>query len=157
DATAEGRVRIRTSSTEIGQGTNTILSQIAAESLGIDPDSIEVVQPDTSAVPDSGPTVASRTCMVVGKLVENAAEGLRATLARAGIDAADFPEACRLYIERFGPLSSSAQYQPAAGVKWDDEKYAGDAYGSYAWAVYVAEVSVDLVTFEIRLDDFVAV
>jgi CO/xanthine dehydrogenase Mo-binding subunit len=39
---------------------------------------------------------------------------------------------------------------------WDDKKYSGDAYGTYAWAVYVAEVAVDTVTFETRVTDFVA-
>ena len=39
---------------------------------------------------------------------------------------------------------------------WDDDKYRGDAYGTYAWAVYVAEVSVDTATWETRVDDFVA-
>ena len=47
EATAEGKVRILAASTEIGQGTNTIFSQIAAEALGLDFDSIEIVQPDT--------------------------------------------------------------------------------------------------------------
>jgi len=42
-------------------------------------------------------------------------------------------------------------------VRWDDEKYAGDAYGTYAWAAYVAEVTVDMATWEIQVDDFVAV
>src|SRR2546421_6934999 len=58
EATAEGQVRILAASTEIGQGTNTIFAQIAAETLGIDYDLIEVVQPDTAQVPNSGPTVA---------------------------------------------------------------------------------------------------
>ena len=48
-------------------------------------------------------------------------------------------------------------YQPPPGVRWDDETYQGDAYGTYAWAVYVAEVSVDTTTWETRVDDFVAV
>ena len=52
-------------------GTNTIFSQIASEALGIDYDLVEVVQPDTKP-PNSGPTVASRTSMVVGKLIESA-------------------------------------------------------------------------------------
>ena len=82
EATVEGRVRVLTASTEIGQGTNTIFSQIAADALGIDVGAIDVVQPDTAVVPNSGPTVASRTCMVVGKLVESAALELRATLER---------------------------------------------------------------------------
>ncbi len=67
EATADGRVRVLSSNTEIGQGTNTIFAQIAADALGVSLDAIEVVQPDTSIVPDSGPTVASRTCMVVGQ------------------------------------------------------------------------------------------
>src|SRR5258707_2114049 len=80
EATAEGRVLILAASTEIGQGTNTIFSQIASEALGLDYDAIEVIQPDTSKVPNSGPTVASRTSMVVGKLVEWAVFSLKQTL-----------------------------------------------------------------------------
>src|SRR5882762_8118321 len=85
EATAEGRVRILAASTEIGQGTNTIISQIAAEALGVGSDLIEVAQPDTKDVPNSGPTVASRTCMVVGKLVESAVLGLKQTLLGSGL------------------------------------------------------------------------
>ena len=69
DATADGRIRVLVSSTEFGQGTNTILCQIAAESLGVDYDVVEMAPADTSIVPNSGPTVASRTAMVVGRLV----------------------------------------------------------------------------------------
>jgi CO/xanthine dehydrogenase Mo-binding subunit len=162
EATRDGRVRVLTASTEIGQGTNTIFSQIAADALGLEPDVIDVVQPDTAIVPDSGPTVASRTCMVVGKLVESASLSLRRLLLDAGLVGASyswpqFAAACRAYIDQFGPLRASARYEAVVGAKWDDERYQGDAYGSYAWAVYVAEVSVDMRTFEIRLDDFVAV
>jgi len=157
EATVEGRVRVLTSSTEIGQGTNTVFSQIAADALGISLDAVDIVQPDTALVPNSGPTVASRTCMVVGKLVESAAQGLLTTLRSTGTEITDFAAACRDYVTQFGPLRSSAQYQAPSGLRWDDERYEGDAYGTYAWAVYVAEVSVDTVTYEIRLDDFVAV
>ena len=80
EATPLGIVRILAASTEIGQGTNTIFSQIAADALGLSYDRIEIAQPDTGAVPNSGPTVASRTSMVVGKLVETAALGLKHTL-----------------------------------------------------------------------------
>ena len=162
EATAEGRVRILAASTEIGQGTNTIFSQIAAEALGIPESLIEVAQPDTSQVPNSGPTVASRTCMVVGKLVESAVLGLKQTLIGSGLlhqtyDSTSFQQACRKHLESFGPLKTFSSYQPPPNVRWDDEKYQGDAYGTYAWAVYVAEVSVDLLTYEARVDDFVAV
>jgi CO/xanthine dehydrogenase Mo-binding subunit len=162
EATAEGRVRILAASTEIGQGTNTVFSQIAAEALGVDESLIEVAQPDTSHVPNSGPTVASRTSMVVGKLVESAVLGLKQTLIGSGIltevyDSAEFQTACRNYLEIVGPLKAFSKYQAPPNVYWDDEKYQGDAYGTYAWAVYVAEVSVDLLTYEAHVDDFVAV
>ena len=156
EATLEGRIRVLTSCTEIGQGTNTVFSQIAADALGIQVDAIDVVQPDTGVVPDSGPTVASRTCMIVGKLVESAALSLRATLQAESGAAADFAAACRNYIQQHGALRASARYTPPEGARWDDERYEGDAYGTYAWAVYVAEVSVDMNTFEVTVDDFVA-
>ena len=162
EAGADGRVRILAASTEIGQGTNTIFAQIASDALKIDYDLIEMAQPDTGNVPDSGPTVASRTCMIVGRLVESAALGLRQTLQGAellaeGYTQAEWQEACRLYVERYGALKSFSQYKPPPGVHWDDERYQGDAYGAYAWAVYVAEVTVDMLTYEVRVDDFVAV
>ena len=161
EATREGRVRILTSSTEIGQGTNTIFGQIAAETLGLDCEDIEVAQPDTAEVPNSGPTVASRTCMVVGKLIETAAIGLKQTLTKAGLlnahySRADFAKACAQYIDQFGPLKISTQYEAPPGVYWDDDAYRGDAYGAFAWAVYVAEVAVDTSTLEMRVSDFVA-
>src|SRR5437879_3843197 len=128
EATAEGRVRILVASTEIGQGTNTILSQIAADTLGIDYDSVEMATPDTASVPNSGPTVASRTCMIVGKLVESAALGLKQMLSQAGLLSQGFATACRDYIGNFGPLRSFSQYQPPPGVHWDDDTYQGEAY-----------------------------
>ncbi len=157
EASPEGRVRILVASTEIGQGTNTILSQIAADTLQIDYSAVELARPDTAGVPNSGPTVASRTTMIVGKLVESAALGLKRTLERSGLRSNGFAGACRAYIEKYGPLRSFSQYEAPPGVHWDDEKYQGEAYGAYAWAVYVAEVTVDSLTFETRVDDFVAV
>ena len=162
EATSEGRVKILAASTEIGQGTNTIFSQIAAEALGLDYDLFEVIQPDTANVPNSGPTVASRTCMIVGKLVESAVLGLKQTLVGSGclqdqFTQAEFQKACGEYIAQHGPLKSFSQYQPPPNVHWDDEKYEGEAYGAFAWAVYVAEITYDPLTYEAHVDDFVAV
>ncbi len=161
EATSTGQVRVLAASTEIGQGTNTVFSQIVADTLGIDYALIELAQPDTATVPNSGPTVASRTTMVVGKLVESAALGLKQTLRNSGLlneayTSDEFAAACGAYIERYGALKTFSRYDPPPGVVWDDEKYQGDAYGTYAWAVYVAEVTVDLVTYEVHVDDFVA-
>jgi CO/xanthine dehydrogenase Mo-binding subunit len=161
EATSEGNVRILVASTEIGQGTNTILSQIAAETLNLDYEMIELAQPDTANVPNSGPTVASRTCMIVGKLVESAALGLKQTLVQSGLLTDDYSldewrNACASYIAKHGALKSFSKYEAPPNIFWNDETYQGDAYGAYAWAVYVAEVTVDLVTYETRVDDFVA-
>jgi CO/xanthine dehydrogenase Mo-binding subunit len=162
EATREGRVRVLAGSTEMGQGTNTIFAQIAAETLGLDYEQIEILQPDTAVVPNSGPTVASRTAMIVGKLVESAAHAVQQTLfqsgyLKSGYNAKDFAEACRRYIEKFGALKTLVKYEHPRDLHWDDENYRGDAYGAYAWAVYVAEVSVDTRTAEVRVEDFVAV
>jgi CO/xanthine dehydrogenase Mo-binding subunit len=161
EATAEGTIRILVSSTEFGQGTNTVLCQIAAETLSLPYESVRIAQPDTTAVPNSGPTVASRTAMVIGDLVRSAAIGLKQTLQMAGVlrDAytpAEFAAACHKYISAQGELQSVARYSAPEGIFWDDEKYKGEAYAAYAWAVYVAEVSVDLTTYSVKVDNFVA-
>ncbi len=158
---ADGTVRVLVSSTEFGQGTNTVLCQIAAETLGVAYENVAIAQPDTFAVPNSGPTVASRTVMVVGKLVHSAALGLRQTLVGAGLlregySAEEFRAACAGYVAERGVLKSYARYQAPPNVFWDDEKYRGEAYATYAWAVYVAEVSVDPATYSVSIKDFVA-
>jgi CO/xanthine dehydrogenase Mo-binding subunit len=158
---ADGSVRVLVSSTEFGQGTNTVLCQIAAEALGLPYECVEIAQPDTMEVPNSGPTVASRTVMVVGKLVESAARQLKQTLTDKGLlDETCMPEefraACRTYVSANGRFRSYAQYEQPAGVFWDDQNYRGEAYAAFAWAVYVAEVTVDLVTYRVSVDDFVA-
>jgi CO/xanthine dehydrogenase Mo-binding subunit len=156
EGSADGRVRVLASSTEIGQGTNTIFAQIAAEALGVDFDTVEVARPDTGDVPDSGPTVASRTCTIVGKLVEVAAQSLRKDLAlrEPGGDAA-FRAAVRARVAR-SPLRATAEYQQPPHIQWDDQALRGDAYGAYSWAVYVAQVAVDGDTYEARCEDFLA-
>jgi CO/xanthine dehydrogenase Mo-binding subunit len=161
EALADGRVRVLSSNTEIGQGTITVFAQIASDTLGVPLETVEIAQPDTSIVPDSGPTVASRTCMVVGKLIETASRRLRVELEKVGVasdsSGDNFARGCADYIARFGPLRATARYQPPPGRRWDDDTYQGDAYGTYAWAAYIAEVSVDTATWETRVDDFVAV
>lgn len=161
-ATRDGKVQVLAGSTEMGQGTNTVFAQIAAEALGLDCEQIEILQPDTLLVPNSGPTVASRTTMIVGKLVETAALVIKKSLHEAGYlkpaySSGEFTDACREYADKFGALQSLAKYQHPSDLHWDDSKYQGDAYGAYAWAVYVAEVSVDTRTAEVRVEDFVAV
>ncbi len=158
---ADGRVRVQVSSTEFGQGTKTVLAQIVAETLGLKYEDVDVAPADTQAVPNSGPTVASRTVMVVGKIVQSAALGIKQTLQAGGLlsdsySAEEFRAACRNYVAAHGPFRSLARYEAPAGVFWDDAKYRGEAYAAFAWAVYIAEVTVDLTTYSVSVDDFVA-
>ena len=150
-----GRSRVRSASTEIGQGTETIFRQIAAAALGVPIDAVEVAVPSTANVPDSGPTVASRTVMVVGSLVERAALEIRGRVegervARGG----SFAEAGDRLLGAGVPVSAVVTYQPPPGVRWDDATYSGDAYPVFGWACDVAEVEVDLDTFETRVVAF---
>jgi CO/xanthine dehydrogenase Mo-binding subunit len=158
---ADGGVSVLASSTEFGQGTNTVLCQIAAEALNLPYEDVRITQPDTNQVPNSGPTVASRTAMIVGNLVRSAALGIRQTLIAEGIlgasySPAEFRAACRKHMSEHGELRSFARYQAPEGVFWDDQKYRGEAYAAFGWAVYVAEVAVDLSTYSARVEDFVA-
>ena len=161
EGTAEGKVSVLAASTEIGQGAKTIFSQIVADALELPYDMIEVARPDTHDVPNSGPTVASRTCMVVGKLVQTAALALKQSLVQEmGLEetytAEEFAEAIKGYVKEHGKLRRYAQYEQPANIDWSDETYVGDAYGAYGWAIYVADVSFDTRTYEARVHDFVA-
>jgi CO/xanthine dehydrogenase Mo-binding subunit len=140
DLTPKG-ARIRVASTEIGQGTRTMHAQIVADALGIPFDLVDVHAADTAFVPDSGPTVASRTCMIVGKLLERCAREMRQRLGGA---------TPAQYYRKHGAFSVTAQYMPPPGLTWDDERYQGDAYGSYGWGCNIVELEVDRDTCEVR-------
>jgi CO/xanthine dehydrogenase Mo-binding subunit len=161
EASSDGTVRVLVSSAEFGQGTKTVLCQIAAEALGLGYEDVRIAQPDTQEVPNSGPTVASRTVMVIGKLVESAATGIRQILGASGLlgesySAEEFRRACREYVRSRGELRSLARYEQPEDIVWDEEKYRGSAYAAFSWAVYVATVTVDLTTYGVTVDDFVA-
>jgi len=150
--TQHGGVEVLAANVEFGQGTKTIFAQIAAEACGISSDLVEVHQPDTGAVPDSGPTVASRTTMIVGKLVERAGLELRRRLN----EPKDFQFAAKQHFEKHGALSVTAHYEPPADVHWDDTTYKGEAYAAYSWSCDVAEVEVDTTDFAANCKRFVS-
>jgi YD repeat-containing protein len=131
--TPAGRYEVRASSTDIGQGAITIFTQIAAQALGVATSLVDVIDPSTDKVPDSGPTVASRTCMVVGGLVEQAAKQLRARMSE-------------------GVREITVQYQPPPGIAWDDATYTGAAYPVFGWACCMVDLTVDPDTFEVKVE-----
>ncbi len=155
----DDKVRVLVSSTEFGQGTNTILTQIAAESIGLDYEDVVMAPPDTGIVPNSGPTVASRTSMVVGRLIERASRQLVAQLQdHAALPQSFTPEeffaACDRYRAKSGEVVSLCRYEAPPNIFWDDQKYRGEAYPAYAWSIHVAQVAVDTVTYSAEVEDF---
>jgi CO/xanthine dehydrogenase Mo-binding subunit len=133
--------RILVASTEIGQGTRTMHAQIVADALGVPFDAVDVAVADTQVVPDSGPTVASRTCMIVGGLLLRAAQELKQRLDGASP---------ATYLRKHGPTIVTAEYRRPPGLEWNDDRYVGDAYGTYSWGCNVVELEVDRTTWEIK-------
>jgi CO/xanthine dehydrogenase Mo-binding subunit len=116
-------------------------AQIVADALGVPYDSVDVAAPDTALVPDSGPTVASRTCMVVGRILQRCAEEMRERLGNLTPTE---------HFARHGTLRVEKAYEPPPWIRWDEARYRGDAYATYAWGCNVVEVELDPVTHEVR-------
>ena len=155
----DGCVEVLTAQTDMGQGCNTTLAQIVADRLGLGFDQVTVATPDTARVPNSGPTVASRTAMVVGRLLQQACDDLVARLNPAGATTgAALQDALRAWHAAHPDqeLRGTAKYRQPPAIDWDEENYRGDAYACYAWATHAAEVEVDLRTYIARVTDYVA-
>ena len=155
--------------TDMGQGAQTQMSQIAAEVLGITMDRIQFLNTNTSRVPDSGPTVASRGTIMGGSAAKKAAEIVRATLidvasemTRRDVEDLDLEEnhlVDRKTGERlasFNELAAEcfAQGKPMYGfgwfksphTSWNEERGQGEAYFTFVYGANIAEVEVDTET-----------
>ncbi|MBL6974886.1 MAG: xanthine dehydrogenase family protein [Deltaproteobacteria bacterium] len=163
----DGSAIFAVGTTEMGQGMQTVLSQVVAEELGIPYESVKPVAPDTHMVPDSGPTVASRTTVMSGNAVREAAAPIRlALLETAGslldVDpdtvtladgTATAPDGRTMPYERVlarcfeekRHLASSGWFQ-SPPTSWNEDTGEGEAYITYAFAANAVEVEVDLET-----------
>ena len=116
---------------------------------------VEIAPQDTAIVPDSGPTVASRTAMVVGGLLIKAARRLRAEVEERN-GGRPFADVYRSDSVLHGHTRVDQQFEPYPGVEFDDATYRGDAYPAFGWAACVASVDVDLDSGEVTVRDVVA-
>jgi CO/xanthine dehydrogenase Mo-binding subunit len=172
----DGSVRIGVGGTEMGQGLLTVLSQIAADSLGVPIESIHVDRADTSVVPDSGPSVASRTTLMTGNAVIDAADKLKRVMGEVAADMlgagageiefrdglvgtddttvafAELAEQCWAL-----NINTAADGWYAAPLSTFDEDGQGDAYAVYSYATHVAEVEVDTETGNVTVERMTAV
>ena len=164
------RVDILVSSVEMGQGASTVLSMITAETLGLTLDEVRPVPPDTGEVPDSGPTVASRTTMYVGKTLQEACQVLAEQIIKKAVllpeysgrafrlENGAFTDGGRTTVPFFSlarqaggeeGFSVTAEYVPAEGFFWNEENFRGDAYKAYGWIANAVEVEVNMDSLEI--------
>jgi CO/xanthine dehydrogenase Mo-binding subunit len=129
------QVSLKISNSDMGQGIYTTLSKIVAKELDIPFAKVLYPDPDTKEVPDSGPTVASRTTMIVGKLLERAARKLKAQW-QTGVE----QEVVENYVHR-------------EMIPWDEKTFTGDAYPAYSWGVNFVELEVDTLTGNVKLEN----
>ena len=165
----DGSVIVSSGITDMGQGAQTQMAQIAAEVLGITMDRIQFLNTNTSRVPDSGPTVASRGTIMGGTAAKNAAETVRATLLAVGseltgCDVRDLDLTANYLVDRkknrrlasFNELAGECfrlgrpmyalGWYKGPQTSWDEEHGRGEAYFTFVYGANVAEVEVDTET-----------
>ncbi len=175
----DGSVIVSSGITDMGQGAQTQMSQIAAEVLGISMDRIRFLNTNTSRVPDSGPTVASRGTIMGGSAAKKAAEVVRATLLEAGAEMlktspdqcdladnylidkatgrrlASFTELAAECFRRGKPMYGLGWHK-APPTDWHEEEGRGQAYFTFVYGANIAEVEVDTELGKVDVLDFVA-
>jgi CO/xanthine dehydrogenase Mo-binding subunit len=165
----QGEVILHQGATDIGQGSNTVIAQIAAEALGLPLSAFRLIGPDTALTPDAGKTSASRQTFVSGRAAKAAAEALRAALllrANAGQGASlalDGPsilvreagtetriDLATLPPDRFGhALSAEETYDPPT-TRLDPDGQ-GTPYALYGYGAQMVELEVDRALGTVRL------
>lgn len=128
----EDKVIIYVSNVDMGQKSVEGLRKIAALTLKIPVENVIIEKPDTDIVPDSGPTVASRTIQIVGKLVQEACEELKK-------------------YKHSKEITVLKRFKFPDVLLWDGEKFLGDSYGEYSFGINIAEVEFDNITNEIKV------
>jgi aldehyde oxidoreductase len=159
--THDGRIMLHQGATDIGQGSNTVIAQIAADALGVTVQALTLIGPDTDRTPDAGKTSASRQTFVTGSAAKKAGEALRQLIlarANAGSDAKlavtngtitisdaqnkvtiDLTQAeadARGYV-----FSAEETYDPP--TKPLDAKGQGEPYAIYGYGAQICELTVN--------------
>jgi aldehyde oxidoreductase len=166
---AAGEVVLHQGATDIGQGSNTVIAQMAAEALGLPLVAFRLVGPDTALTPDAGKTSASRQTYVSGRAAKAAAEGLRAEILRranAGDEAMlaleggvlvvrDRGTVARIDLAGLDPdahgltLMAEATYDPPTMPLDADGQ--GAPYAVYGYGAQMVELEVDRALGTVRL------
>ncbi len=175
----EGRLTLYTGCADIGQGSTTVLCQIAAQVLGVSPEELEAVVGDTAFTSNAGATSASRQTYISGNAVKDAAKKLADVLLTEGVDLLKRPKTELLldggYVvdrkdpehrvafskvaaraaKKGIPLTWQGYFDPET-VPLDPETGEGVPYATYAYACHVALVTVDVLTGEVTVHKIIA-
>jgi CO/xanthine dehydrogenase Mo-binding subunit len=175
----DGSVLLFTGITEMGQGSYTVLPQICAEELGICLDQVRLVQPDTQMVPESGPTVGSRSTTLMGNAIIQAARQVKESILEAASEMLLVPvgrlearegRICdrekpeRVLLFREAAARAMSRGKRLIGQGWwtpptatlDPETGQGNPYFVYTYSTHMAEVVVDVETGEVEVTGYVA-
>jgi CO/xanthine dehydrogenase Mo-binding subunit len=161
--------------TDYGTGSRTVYTLIAAEVLGVEPERVKMLRPDTNTALESGPTVASRSTMLGGSAVQTAARNLAVLLNLAAADLLQCDESQLMRVEGsfIGPSEEPVLWEQvvdhakamglvlsahgkwtAPEIHWDPEAGRGTPYFAYHFGAQVAEVEVDLRTGKTEVINF---
>ncbi|MEM5278708.1 xanthine dehydrogenase family protein molybdopterin-binding subunit [Cupriavidus taiwanensis] len=177
----DGRVMLQTSECDMGQGANTMLSQICAQELGIPLSHVTVMAPDTDTAPFCLGSLASRVTIISGNAVLRAAREARQKLLalaaeKLGVDmrqlviadgriavpdqpdrSATLAEIARLHIFRHGGEGIHVRASYDAPTVMHDADYYGNVAPAHSFAAQAVEVEVDTCTGQVSvIDSFVA-
>lgn len=170
----DGSVSVSFGLVEMGQGAITVVVQMVAEALGIDPERVTVLPTSTNQVPDSGPSVASRNVVMTGNAIRDAAGKLLPILTEAAGELLECPadqiritgdQVLDVHSDRSLGFTELADYlfrsnRPKDALGWwhvrelefDSKRGNGEAYFTYSFATHVAEVHVDRLTGLVYVD-----
>jgi aldehyde oxidoreductase len=160
--TPGGHLKLHQGATDIGQGSNTVIAQIAADALGVSIDLIDLIGPDTAITPDCGKTSASRQTFITGRAAQASGQALRAAVLRltnyTEIDAISLDDGVLkvtqaqnhhdvqlsdLPVDPHGyVICAEESYDPPTTTL--DENGQGKPYAVYGYGAQIAEVEVDL-------------
>jgi aldehyde oxidoreductase len=167
--TAEGDVVLHQGAIDIGQGSNTVIAQIAADALGLPLERFRLIGADTALTPDAGKTSASRQTFVTGKAAEKSARALRDTILRfanVSAEAALMLEGSRLIVregEAARTIDLVAMPVDARGYAFSEEESydpptlpldangQGSPYAVYGYGAQLVELEVDMALGTVRL------
>lgn len=175
----DGSVTVFTGCAEIGQGSTTVLSQIAAEILGLDPAEIKMVVGDTKYTTNAGATSASRQTYISGNAVKDAVSSLANVLLTEAVNRLRAPKNALIFEngdvavstnpevrisvaklakrihDKGGSLTWQGYFDPET-VPLDPQTGQGVPYATYAYACHMAQVEVDTLTGEVSVEKVVA-